>query len=222
MKFSATNMMIDNCKLSGVLSGITNSAQRGNFTNALALANMMPALYNYTGNEVDEHSYYMDMLNFQINLEQQQRTISDLDSLEVANLLYITENSYGTAGAQARGILEYAYGYHFCNCIEAGESGLKSGKPFNPASLEKLSGIEITVMPNPAKDWADFNYTLPENATRGVIVISDASGREVASMPVSGKQGQHIWDTRPVKPGVYFYTLSAGGFSRHGKIVISK
>ncbi len=97
-----------------------------------------------------------------------------------------------------------------------------SGKPFNPASLEKLSGIEITVMPNPAKDWAAFNYTLPENATSGVIVISDASGREVASMPVNGRQGQQIWDTRAVKPGVYFYTLSAGGFSKHGKIVISK
>lgn len=162
------------------------------------------------------------MTQLQISLEQQQRTISDLDSLEVANLLYITENSYGTAGAQARGILEYAYGYHFCNCIETGESGLKSGKPFNPASLEKLAGIEITVVPNPAKDWAAFNYTLPENATSGVIVISDASGREVASMPVSGKQGQQIWDTRTVKSGVYFYTLSAGGFSRHGKIVISK
>lgn len=177
---------------------------------------------NYSGTGITEHSYYMDILNLQINLEQQQRPIFNIDSAEVANLVNIAESCHGTAGVQARGILEYAYGYHFCNCIETGESGLKSGKQLNPASLEKLSGIEITVMPNPAKDWAAFNYTLPENATRGVIVISDASGREVASMPVSGKQGQHIWDTRPVKPGVYFYTLSAGGFSRHGKIVISK
>jgi hypothetical protein len=201
---------------------IASYLSEGNFTNALALANMMPALYNYTGNEVTEHNYYMEILNLQITLEQQQRCIFDLDSLEVANLLYITENNHGTAGVQAKGILEYAYGYHFCNCIEADESGLKSGKPFNPASLEKLSGIEITVVPNPAKDWAAFNYTLPENATSGVIVISDAAGREVASMPVSGKQGQQIWDTRRVKPGVYFYTLSAGGFSKHGKIVINK
>ena len=194
----------------------------GNFTNALALANMMPALYNYSGNELVEHSYYMDMLNLQISLEQQQRSIFSLDSLEVAKLVNIAENSNGTAGLQAKGILEYAYGYHFYNCIEADESGLKSGKPFNPASLEKLSGIEITVVPNPAKDWAAFNYTLPGNATSGVIVISDALGREVASMPVSGKQGQQIWDTRSVKSGVYFYTLNAGGFSKHGKIVISK
>jgi len=201
---------------------IASYLSEGNFTNALALANMMPALYNYTGNELAEHNYYMDMLNLQINLEQQQNTIFNLDSIEVANLVNIAENSNGTASIQAKGILEYAYGYHFCNCIENDESGLKSGKPFNPASLEKLSGIEITVVPNPAKDWAAFNYTLPENATSGVIVISDASGREVASMHVSGKQGQQIWDTRTVKSGVYFYTLNAGGFSKHGKIVISK
>lgn len=173
-------------------------------------------------NSLTKHNYSMDMLNLQINLEQQQRTIPDLDSLEVANLLYIAENSNGTAGIQAKGILEYAYGYHFYNCIESDESGLKSGKPFNPASLKKLSGIEITVVPNPARDWAAFNYTLPENATRGVIVINDVSGKEIASMPVSGKQGQRIWDTRTVKPGVYFFTLNAAGFSKHGKMVISK
>jgi hypothetical protein len=173
-------------------------------------------------NSLTKHNYSMDMLNLQISLEQQQRSIFGLDSSEVANLLYIAENSNGTASLQAKGILEYAYGYHFCNCIETDESSLKSGKPFNPASLEKLSGIEITVVPNPAIDWAAFNYTLPANATSGVIAISDASGREVASMHVSGKQGQQIWDTRTVKPGVYFYTLNAGGFSKHGKIVISK
>jgi hypothetical protein len=74
-------------------------------------------------------------------------------------------------------------------------------------------------VPNPAKDWAAFNYTLPANATSGVIVISDASGREVASMHVSGKQGQQIWDTRTVKPGVYFYTLMQAASANTEKLL---
>ena len=128
----------------------------------------------------------------------------------------------GTAGTEAKGILEYAYGYIYCNCIDTDESGLKSGKPFNPTSLEKLSGIEITVRPNPAKEWAVFDYTLPNDVSQGVIRISDVAGKEITSIPISGRQGQQIWDTRMLKPGVYYYTLSAAGFSRHGKIAINK
>jgi hypothetical protein len=192
-----------------------------NYTAKQAMLNLIPATRNLEGNALAGYNDYKTMMQMQMAW-QQQRSIFDLDSLEVTNLVNIAENSHGTAGLQAKGILEYAYGYHFCNCIEADESGLKSGKPFNPASLEKLSGIEITVVPNPAKDWAAFNYTLPANATSGVIVINDASGREVASMPVSGKQGQKIWDTREIKSGVYFYTLHVSGFNKSGKIVVSK
>jgi hypothetical protein len=105
---------------------------------------------------ITDHSYYMDMLNLQNSLEQQQRSIYGLDSLEVANLVNIAENSNGTAGVQAKGILEYAYGYNFCNCIEADESGFKSGKPFNQASFEKLSGIEISVAPQPRQNMGQL------------------------------------------------------------------
>ncbi|NLN96621.1 MAG: S8 family serine peptidase [Bacteroidales bacterium] len=201
---------------------ITTYMSEGNFTSALSLANMMPSLYNYNDNELDEHYYYMQMLNLQINLAQQQRTIFDLDSIEIDNLLNIADNSIGTAGAQAKGILEFAYGYHFYNCIDPEEQGMKSRKYLNTAATENIFGIEITAKPNPANAWVAFNYTLPANNPQGVIKISNLSGKEIASIPVSGKQGQQIWDIRSVKPGVYFYTLNTAGLSRHGKIVISK
>jgi hypothetical protein len=44
----------------------------------------------------------------------------------------------------------------------------------------------------------------------------------ITSFSITAKQGQQIWDPRSIKPGVYFYTLSADGFFKHGKIVISK
>lgn len=201
---------------------IATYMSEGNFANALSLAGMMPALYNYSVNDMAEHTYYTEMLNLQISLAQQQRTIADLDSTEVANLVFIAENSGGTAGTQAKGILEYSYGYIYCNCIDTDESGLKSSERFNAALLDKISGIEITVRPNPAKEWAVFDYSLPNDDSQGVIKIRDASGKEITSIPISGKQGQHIWDTRMLKPGVSYYTLNAAGFSRHGKIVINK
>jgi len=201
---------------------IATYLSEGNYTDAMALANMMPVLYKYSGGEITEHSYYTEMLNLQIFLANEQRTIFDLDSTEVSNLVFIADNSIGTAGAQAKGILEFAYGYHYCNCIGVDTSGYKNSNAFNPDAFEKLYGIEISVEPNPVREWAAFNYTLPDNNSECVIKISDVSGKQIATLPINRKQGQTVWDTRKVKSGVYFYTLNVSGFSKSGKIVVSK
>ncbi|MBZ0242681.1 MAG: T9SS type A sorting domain-containing protein, partial [Bacteroidales bacterium] len=201
---------------------IASYLSEGNYTDAMALANMMPALYDYTDGEVAEHNYYMEMLNLQISLAQQAKSIFELDSSEINNLVYMADNRHGTAGTQAKSILEYAYGYNYCNCISDNEAGYKSSNALNPDSFTQLLGIEITVEPNPATDWAVFNYTLPDNNAEGEMMISDATGKLVATISVSGKQGQKIWDTRKIKSGVYFYTLNVSGFHKTGKIVVKK
>ncbi|MDD3666955.1 MAG: T9SS type A sorting domain-containing protein, partial [Bacteroidales bacterium] len=201
---------------------IASYLSEGNYSDATALANMMPALYDYSDDEMAEHNYFMDMLNLQISLQYGQRTIFDFDSTEVSNLVYIAETSSGTAGVQAKGILEYAYGYQYCNCINADSSGYKSSSMPNPDSFEQLLGIEIRVEPNPAKEWAAFNFTLPDSESEGVIQINNAEGKLVETLSISGKQGQEIWNTSIVKPGVYFYTLNVSGFNKSGKIIVSK
>ena len=201
---------------------IASYLSEGNYSDAAMLAELMPALYNYSGEELAEHNYYTDLLNLQISLAQQAKSIFELDSTEINNLVFIAENSSGTAGSQAKGILEYAYGRHFCDCVKADESGYKNSVVFNPDSFEQLLGIEITVEPNPAKEWAAFNFTLPDNEPEGIIQINDVEGKLVATLPISGKQGQKVWDTRKIKSGVYFYTINVSGFNKTGKIIISK
>jgi len=201
---------------------IASYIAENNYSDALALANMMPSLYEYSDNEMEEHNYYLDMLNLLVNLGQQGTSIFELDSTEVNNLVNLADHSHGTAGAQAKGILEYAYGYHYCNCIGVDTSGYKNSNAFNPDALEKLYGIEISVEPNPVREWAAFSYTLPDNASEGEIKISDYTGKLMATLPINGKQGQKIWDTRNIKSGVYFYTLNVSGFNKSGKIVVSK
>lgn len=201
---------------------IASYLSEGNFTNALSLANLMPSLYNYTGNEVTEHNFFTDMLNLQINLVQQGRTIFELDTTEVASLVSIAENSVGTAGAQARGILVFAYGFNYCNCIEGDTSGYKSSSNFNYEAFGKTFGPDFEVKPNPACEWTTFNYSLPTNNLDGIIKISDVNGRIIETFVVSGTQGQMVWDTRKINNGVYFYTFEVNGLSKSGKIVISK
>ncbi len=192
------------------------------YDQALALAGSLPDTYNYNENEQAEHAYYMDMLNLQISLSQQERTIFDLDTTEVNELVDMAENSKGTAGAMARGMLEFAYGYHYCDCMNTDTTGYKSGSVFNPGDYTEAMGITVTVYPNPAKSWMVFNYTLPDNNTAGIIKVSDISGRTVKKITVYGTEGQKLWDTRRIAPGIYFYTLKVAGYEKSGKIVISK
>ena len=150
------------------------------------------------------------------------RSIFDLDTTEVNGLLDIAENSEETAGTIARGMLEFAYGYHYCDCMNTDSTGYKSSSVFNPNDYEKLYGINIKVKPNPAREWTSFNYTLPAIDSKAIIKITDVTGKLITTLSVSGKQGQKIWDTRRIDAGVYFYMLHVDGIIKTGKIVISK
>ncbi|PKP48384.1 MAG: hypothetical protein CVT92_16170 [Bacteroidetes bacterium HGW-Bacteroidetes-1] len=212
------------------LGGITSDRQiiatyisEDNFTDALTLANMLPQLYKLEGNELTEHNYYMDMLDLHQTLYQESRNTLQLDSTEKASIVFIANNSTGVAGAQAKSILEGVYDEYFDDCPDAdGTTGYKSNSIINPDALGKAYGLNISVKPNPAKQWAAFDYTLPGDETEAIITISNSIGNIVEMIQISGSQGQNLWDTRTVKPGVYIYTIKAAGFSQSGKIVISK
>lgn len=202
---------------------ISSYLQEGNYSGALALAGMMPGLYNYSEKEIVEHNYYTELLDLRLNLDQQGRSFFDLDSTEVTNLAYIANNSKGTGGAQARGILESAYGYKFCNCLYVPDtSGYKSSSSFSYEALYKAFGPEIDVNPNPASDWVAFNYALPDGEAEGIIKISDVNGKIIETFTVTGLQGQKVWDTWKTNPGIYFYTFTVNGITKSGKLVINK
>jgi len=70
-----------------------------------------------------------------------------------------------------------------------------------------LSGLFIVVHPNPAGQWAAFDYILPEGESMATITITDLTGKTVDVLQVSGMQGQKLWDTHLIESGMYFYTL---------------
>ncbi|MCF8333331.1 MAG: T9SS type A sorting domain-containing protein, partial [Bacteroidales bacterium] len=201
---------------------ISTYIKEGDFDNAFTLAEMLPDLYELEGDELEEHDYYMDMLNLYQALEQQGRNTFQMNAQEKQQVEYIASASEGIAGSQAQNILEAVYGEHFYDCPDTeGEEGYKRSG-IKPGDLNKLSGISLEVHPNPAKEWAAFDYTLPGKENQGVITITNARGKTVEKLPVQGKQGQKLWDTRTVEPGVYFYRLQAGGNTQIGKIVIAR
>ncbi len=211
------------------IGGITSDRQvissylaQGNFTDAFTLANLLPGLYGLTGNDSIEHLYYMDMLNLYQTLDQQGRNTFQLDSTEKASITAIANNSNGLAGKQAKSILEVVYNEycHICSNVD-GSSGYKADNYVNPNLLGESFGLDVNVKPNPAKDWAAFEYSLINEATKGEIVITNASGKIVDIFLLTANKGQVLWDTRKLTSGIYVYTIKCTGFSKSGKIVIS-
>ncbi len=81
--------------------------------------------------------------------------------------------------------------------------------------------MNISVKPNPARQWASFEYNLPDEYLTGTITITNSKGEKVEILPVNGQQGQLLWDTRKIPSGLYLYVLKAGNLNQTGKIVIN-
>jgi len=86
--------------------------------------------------------------------------------------------------------------------------------------LTEMFKLINTAEPNPANNWAAFNFTLPGKDSKGVIRITDISGKLIQIINVNDKQGQEIWDIRHIKLGAYIYTLNSGGLSKSAKLII--
>lgn len=192
-----------------------------NYTDALSLANMLPELYAMEGIDLIEQGYYLDILDLYFDLNQSGNNFYQLDSSNINLLFMIADSSNGIAGIQAKSILEANGIYHTTNCPCLDSTTAFKRGVINPNTLTTAYGLKVTVKPNPANQWASFEYTLPNGHLNGTITISSAIGEEVKVLSVSGQQGQILWDTREIPTGVYFYVLKAGNLNQAGKIIIN-
>jgi len=80
----------------------------------------------------------------------------------------------------------------------------------------------INVYPNPAQDYVNFEYNLPADKKEVILSVINILGIETARFKITDKKGIKVWDTKNVKPSIYFYNLSVSGFNKSGKIIITK
>ena len=82
--------------------------------------------------------------------------------------------------------------------------------------------MSVSVNPNPATTWTAVDFTLPGDAVKAIITITNTLGVTVSSSELSGHQGQKVLDLRHLPNGVYVYSVRCGEYVRTGKLVISK
>jgi len=199
---------------------ISSYVQEGDYVSAQSLLNILPALYGLNGTELEDYNEFQALTDLQIDLLMQNRNMFELDSVELSTVQDIAQNGTGRSKFDARGILEYFYGYHYCNCMNLPDSAALKTAAINFGDLQQSTGISIQAEPNPASTWVAFNYSLPFDGSGAVIKIFDNMGKKIDEKAVADRQGQFIWDVRKIKPGVYLYKLECNGLSEKGKLII--
>jgi hypothetical protein len=194
--------------------------QKGDTTTALTLIDALPANYGF---ETDNAEYvrYKALKQLQVNLIAGGRNMYMLTPSEKSTLEDVAANSSGRSGMQARNILQFVYGNEYHDCPNMPDTvTYKSSK----ASIHNLASnmLEINVSPNPAKNWAVFNYLVPETSRNPVIEICDLKGVLIRTLNISGYKGKKILDTRNMIPGVYMFTLKSSGMTKSGKLIITQ
>lgn len=155
----------------------------------------------------------------QMNWQQQGRTVFDLDSAEISMLVDYAENGFGKASVISKGVLEFGYGYHYCDCLPADSSTMKSSI-INYETPKFDNGLYIKAKPNPADTWVAFDYKIPLYIGEAILTITDINGRIIKRFTINSEVGQKVWDIRKIPTGVYFYRLEAGNNRKSDKLII--
>lgn len=198
---------------------IASYLQDSNYTVAQNLLEQLPNNYDLSGDDLLSYNDYNSLMQLHINLMQQNRSICELDSSELATINYIAEQGFGSAKKQAQGVLEYAYGQHFYDCPALPDS--LTVKQHHASGVHiRQDAIKVSIKPNPAQTWVAFDYTLPFNTEKGAILIIDITGHVIENISLDQNKGQKVLDTRHIPAGVYIYKIESSGYSSSGKLVI--
>ena len=195
------------------------------YTNADVLLDLIPDLYDLQGEKLDEFNDYVDLLNLQIGLKQENRNIFMLSDSEKAQLLNLAENSTGDARSGARSILSFVYGNEYCDCITPIEGGGNKSSHtsyvYSNEDIAKALGFSINLKPNPATVHTSVDYTLPIGIEQAELQLINAEGKIVWTKKVSGVQGQITIDIRSFKSGAYIFRLLSEEYSISESLIIN-
>lgn len=172
-----------------------------------------------SADQTTELGYFSDLKHLQVNLLKEGRTILECDSAEVEELIQIAGSSRWLAGQQAQNILNFAYGHDSIPAPILPE--LSGGARLKDPRAKTNTPSVFYAFPNPADNLVTFQYSLPEADARCFIQIFDRFGRKVITLPTTKKQGFVDWNTKEVREGLYFYSITNGKkVIESGKVVI--
>ncbi|MAT55517.1 MAG: hypothetical protein CMN32_13655 [Saprospirales bacterium] len=124
------------------------------------------------------------------------------------------------ASAQAQNLLNEYKGYSYQPAIVLPGSGQQGLKRPEEVTFQQAEGMQLRAVPNPARDYTDFHFRLPEGVESARLVIRDLDGKTIESFLIEDQTGSIAWSTAKVRGGVYLYSIETDGITTLTKRLI--
>ena len=198
--------------------------REGDFTAADSLLDSIPYLYDLRGNDSMSFNIYKGFKSLQMDWMSDNKNIFQLDSLYISYLEEYADTTDVSTRSQARAILEFAYGYKFCDYYALADSTQKSSQ-YQSGGNNEISlnfNKSVLVYPNPSEGYVIFEYCFKENVSKAEIIITDVSGKEIEKKEIKGNSGKFLWNSEKLNSGIYFYFIKTITGIESGKIILIK
>ena len=187
-----------------VAKGDLNSAYT--LVQAMSVDDQLPAL------ALAERTNMLTYIGVLRDAENGGRDAYELNSTERSLLSNLVADHYDRPSGWAANLLCAAYG----NCRPPNTGGGRTTHAMVPHTLSPTEAAptpSFTLQPNPASTWCAVSFQGLTDHTVAELLLEDASGRTIQRAMARGAQGQVLFDTRGLAPGVYLMRLSGSAMS---------
>jgi hypothetical protein len=203
---------------------VSSFLQQAAYDSADAVLEQIPNLFSLDEGQSATWQDFNDYVTFCKDAYQAGHSLMRLDSSEQASLQAFADRPLSQAVAIARNVL--CFGYEVCYDYPEPDQGA-AARPVTPAAdpwqFLRSAYYRLSAYPNPAREgYATFEWELVELPQGAELLVYDSQGRGVASQALAEPEGQWLWDTRGLAPGLYFYELRDGQGQRlaEGKLTV--
>lgn len=186
--------------------------QRGEYTQATALATGLSTTYKLNKSDSTERQDALDYINAVKTIRQAGRNLQQLTTTDKASIRAIAQRTTCTrAVTWAQSVLCFGYGECYAPC--SGGPGttrmlLADDEEQIPTSV---AAPRLLLFPNPTHAQVNVAYALPDEHTTGQLVLYGVDGREIKRQVLGAGSQQAVVDLAGLASGIYQVELQAAG-----------
>ena len=87
-------------------------------------------------------------------------------------------------------------------------------------NIAHAMGLSIEAIPNPAKVYTEFIYTLPFGVEKAVLNVFDISGKLMDQIQLNSPINTKAYNTSYLKPGSYTIEIKTKEYSYSTKLIV--